>query len=209
MTVDVLGVGMHPDLPTTLVDFTGRPRGDGDTPPGYASGDAENRLVRVLIEGRLRAASSFGSPPVVCLSEASDTAIVAMLKTGVSVRGPYPPWGVILSRKTAITRGARPAIHVSHREQLRWQFGKNIKPEHELTEGRFVSYDPPGIDWTHEREWRFCLNRGSTNPVVDLAGVVVGVITGREDWYPPPNVSPHLGFAKRTYSACCQNLPRF
>lgn len=210
VTSEVLGVGRHPDLPPMFVHFTGRPRAADDEPPPYADGDAEARLVRVLGEGRLRAASSYGSPPVVCVSEATDAALTAMLKDGVSDRGQYPPWGVLLSRTASVEHGARPAIHASHREQLRWRIGKNLKAEDELTEGRFVSYAPPGIDWTHEREWRFCFGRGEAEPEVKLDGLVVGVITGRRDWYPPP-LTARFGASgtRRKYAGCCQNLPRF
>lgn len=209
MTVDVLGAGRHPDLPQTFVHFTGRPRAVDDEPPAFASGSARDRLVQVLFEGRLRAASSFLSPPVVCISEATDAALTTMLKTGVSDRGTYAPWAVLLSRETAIQRGARPALYVSPQERTRWRLGLEPKPQDELTEGRFVTYAPPRVDWTHEREWRFCFNRSAADPAVDLAGLVVGVITGSRDWYPHPITTPLGGLTHRKYAGSCESLPRF
>ena len=70
------GVGTHPDLPTTFVHFTGRPRGRGDNPPEFAVGSPEKRMVRILIDGHLRASTPFGTDhPVLCFSEPSEAAL--------------------------------------------------------------------------------------------------------------------------------------
>ncbi|GHI24636.1 hypothetical protein Shyd_60070 [Streptomyces hydrogenans] len=64
----------HPDLPDTLVHFTGRSRGPKerqDFPPTTA----EDRLVSILHSGTLRGAAPFGlDAPVLCFSEATEEA---------------------------------------------------------------------------------------------------------------------------------------
>src|SRR5687768_4610465 len=108
----LFGAGVHPDLPTSFVHFTGRPRGAGDTPPEFAPPDPEQRLVRILQEGFLRAAPAFRtSGPVLCVSESTDTAIKVMLDKGVTTRGPYAPWALMLDRRALITGGFRPVWH--------------------------------------------------------------------------------------------------
>lgn len=48
------GVGIHSGLPSTLVHFTGRPRSIDDRPPAHGNVTAEDRLVGVLREGKIR-----------------------------------------------------------------------------------------------------------------------------------------------------------
>lgn len=67
------GAGTHLDLPTTLVHFTGRPRGPHETLPAFANGTPEKRMVRILIEGQLRTTTVYGTDhPVLCLTEPSE-----------------------------------------------------------------------------------------------------------------------------------------
>lgn len=185
------GVGTHPDLPTTFVHFTGRPRGMGDIPPDFADATPEQRMMRILLEGRLRATKVFGTRhPVLCFSEPSEAARRVMLRDGVvRERGPYSPWGLVFDRARLIAAGARPVLYLSSDE---------IKQTDDLPirlRNRRVRYDPGRSDWLHEREWRICYRHIDT-PELELAkGLVVGVIVGERGWVPPPNV---IEMASRT-----------
>ncbi|MFC9699288.1 hypothetical protein ACFTWD_01115 [Streptomyces sp. NPDC056943] len=80
----------HPDLPGSLVHFTGRPRSQSDVPPNFVGGSAEDRLVSILNGGALRGAPVFGTnAPVLCFSEASEEARRVMLRDGAGARSPY------------------------------------------------------------------------------------------------------------------------
>lgn len=207
VTSEVFGVGTHPDLPETLIHFTGRPRTGDDEVPSYAAESAKDRLVQILQQGALRASPTFGSPPVVCASEATDQAVVAMLRGATNSRGAYAPWGLVLSRRVAIQRGFLPVLHLSSSEQTRLRMNEYLP---ESTEARMVTYDPPRVDWLHEREWRLGFARGADEPQIAVDGLVVGVITGEPNWYPPPLmtfIGPNA--ARYSYAASCQHLPRF
>jgi hypothetical protein len=179
------GVGTHPDLPTTFVHFTGRPRGPGDAPPDFAGATAEERMVQILIDGHLRATKVFGTNhPVLCFSEPSEAARRVMLRDGVvAVRGPYAPWGLVFDRSWLIDAGARPVLYLSSEEMNRTD---------DLPiplRSRRVRYDPGQSDWLHEREWRICY-RPRDNPRLKLThGLVVGVIVGERNWVPPPAIT--------------------
>jgi hypothetical protein len=178
------GVGIHPDLPTTLVHFTGRPRGSCDTPPSFADVTPEERMVRILIEGRLRATKVFGSShPVLCFSEPSEAARRLMLRDGVvAERGPYAPWGLIFDRAQLIDAGARPVLYLSRDEMDRTD-DLPIR-----LRNRRVRYDPGSSDWLHEREWRVCYRPVDSHYLELTPGLVVGVIVGKRDWVPPPAI---------------------
>ncbi|WP_329375730.1 hypothetical protein OG625_00250 [Streptomyces sp. NBC_01351] len=189
----------HPDLPDTLVHFTGRPRRQSDLPPDFAHGGAEDRLVSILHSGTLRGAPDYWSDaPVISFSEVTEDARRAMLRDGAGRRGPYAPWGLVLDRQQLIGAGARPALYVSREERDRMR--AELPPR---TYNRCVVYEPhPGrrrSDWLHEREWRLCFE-AEAEPVLSIwpevgveAGavsfthhLVAGVIVGTQGWTPPP-----------------------
>lgn len=132
--------------------------------------------------------------PVVCLSEASPIALVALFATGVTYRGPYMPWAVMLDRATAVTAGVRPV----------WYMGDDALaateslPPH-LADRR-VRYVPGVADWLAEREWRLCwgdtpITAGNV-AALTLTGLATGVIVGAQGWLPPPRKvthGPHAG----------------
>ncbi|PVC79136.1 hypothetical protein DBP19_36925 [Streptomyces sp. CS090A] len=124
----VSDVSTHPDLPDTLVHFTGRPRGRKerrDFPPTTP----EQRLASILHRGALRGAPDFWSDaPVICFSEATKEARRAMLRDGAG-RGRYAPWGLVLDRRQLECAGARPALPVSREELNRdtaWSWGGTL-----------------------------------------------------------------------------------
>ncbi|MFG2800595.1 hypothetical protein [Streptomyces pseudovenezuelae] len=186
----------HPDLPDTLVHFTGRPRGPNerrDFPPTTP----EDRLVSILRSGALRGAAPFGlDAPVLCFSEVTEEARRVMLRDGVG-RGPYEPWGLVLDRQQLIAARARPVLYVSREERDQM---KAALPRR--TYNRCVAYEPDPSrgrsDWLHEREWRICFEP-EDEPVLPLTPrlvmkadrvsltphPVVGVIVGTPGWTPP------------------------
>lgn len=179
-------VSTHPDLPDTLVHFTGRPRGQSDKPPEFARGGAEDRLVSILHTGALRGAPDFWSDaPVICFSEVTEDARRVMLRDGAGTRGPYAPWGLVLDRQQLIGSGARPVLYLSAEEMNETgELPTSLR-------NRRVRYDPGRSDWLHEREWRLCFEAGD-EPVLPITPqLVVGVIVGTQGWTPPPrDVSP-------------------
>jgi hypothetical protein len=181
-------VTTHPDLPATLVHFTGRPRSDKEIIPEFARGSAEDRLLSILHSGVLRGnPTHWTDAPVVCFSEVTEEARRVMLRDGVR-RGPYPPWGLVLHREQLIAAGARPALYVSRTE--RDMMKEELAPR---TYNRCVVYEPdPGkgwSDWLFEREWRLCFGRAQAPVLPITRDLVAGVIVGRKGWTPPPRHS--------------------
>ncbi|WP_187451930.1 hypothetical protein [Streptomyces parvus] len=188
----------HPDLPETLVHFTGRPRGRSALRE-FPQRTPEQRLVSILHSGNLCGAHTFGTDaPVICFSEATEEARRVMLRDGAGARGPYEPWGLVLARQQLIAVGARPVLHVSREERTEMQASLPQR-----TYNRCVVYEPDSTrgrsDWLHEREWRLCFENGNepvlpiTSQLVVEAGtvspsprLVVGVIVGTSGWIPPP-----------------------
>ncbi|MCZ7461019.1 hypothetical protein [Streptomyces sp. WMMC940] len=188
----------HPDLPDTLVHFTGRPRGRGEL-PDFPPSSPEQRLVSILHSGTLRGAQPFGiDAPVICFSEVTEEARRTMLRDGTG-RGPYAPWGLVLDRRRLIAAGARPVLYVSREERAEMQATLPRR-----TYNRCVAYEPAPTqgsrsDWLHERERRICFEP-EDEPVLSFAPQfvfeagrvsvaphpVVGVIVGTLGWTPPP-----------------------
>lgn len=173
----------------------------------FAAGTPEQRLVRLLQEGKLRAAHTFGTVgPVLCVSEPSQTALQVMLKTGVTWRGAYAPWAVLLDRVGLINAGFRPVWHMSPDELA----ATSTMPAR--LRDRRIRYVPGSIDWLAEREWRQCW--GDTPlahdavPALDLTGLLVGVIVGQPGWMPPPATTTEGSATWRRYASSCHTVPR-
>lgn len=189
------GAGIHPDLPDTLIHFTGRPRVRTDPPPAFGQGGPDDRLASIAHAGAIYAAKAWGTRgPVVCMSEASPAALVTLFSTGVTYRGPYAPWAVMLNRAVAVTSGVGPV----------WYMGDDaIAATETLPDDladRRVRYVPGRADWLAEREWRMCWGNTPIAPGnvagLGLAGLATGVIVGSQGWLPPPrlvNGGPQAG----------------
>jgi len=102
-------------------------------------------LKEILTAGVISGGTGFvkGSQPVVCLSEIP-------LATMDEFAGPeenkrYRPYGVALSKKAVFAAGGRPVIYIPDDE------GQWIPADQKW---RQVKFEPPHVDWTHEREWR-------------------------------------------------------
>lgn len=189
----------HPDLPDTLVHFTGRPRGRSE-PRDFPPTTPEQRLVSILHSGTLRGAQTFWTDaPVICFSEATEEARRTMLRDGTG-RGPYEPWGLVLHRQQLITAGARPVLYVSREERDQMKAGLPRR-----TYNRCVVYEPEPTrgrsDWLHEREWRLCFEHGDEPVLPITAQLVVGVIVGTPGWKPPTrDLSPQEMISQREIS---------
>lgn len=185
----------HKDQPRAFIHFTGRPRKWDDKPPAVVPQSGEERLVRILETGRILAFSSYGSPPVVCISESTRGAVAGMVTKGVTERGPYEPWGLLLKRDETIKAGFRPVLNLTRDEQELIKSVDGVGPK---LRGLFVTYDrAANVDWLTEREWRYVTTPGGH---LDLTGLVLGVAVPRKGWEPP---------AGRKYAAACRTLARF
>lgn len=186
MTRGPIRTGLHPDLPPWFLHFTGRPRNlDQDPTPANVGATAEQRLAEILQGGIISAYPTFGTiGAVICVSEPTEFAVKTMLSTGVTSRGNYEPWAVILDREKLIEAGFRPVWYMSEAELAA---SRDLPPE---MYDRRVKYEPGVVDWTTEREWRLCWGYvpGYEDPDahlrLDIAGLVTGAIVGRPGWNP-------------------------
>lgn len=197
------GTGLHPDLPPYLVHFTGRPRRPGDLLPSGVPADPEGRLAAILGSGFIRGYNAFGTAgPVVCVSEPSLAGLQKLFSTGVTARGPYAPWALVLERQQAVAAGFRPVWHMDDQDRA--------ATEHlpAKMRDRRVSYTPGRVEWLAEREWRYCWGDDAIMPGhvpgIGLSGLLLAVIVGRQGWSPAPGpYAPHLGLQRWLWNGQC------
>jgi len=132
----------RPDLTPYLIHLT-RTRGGRS---------AFENLVKILrtgaIEGSTRTGFIKGSTPAACFMDVPFHALKAVCTPENAKR--YEPYGVVVTKRTAYDRGARPVLYLSDKEQDRLNL-----PENELW--RVVKLEVSGegwVSWLHEREWR-------------------------------------------------------
>lgn len=172
------GAGVHPDIPNFLTYVVGRARG-GRRVPDWADSTAEGRPIQIAQCGCLHGHTVYGTSwPVVCFSEVSLQAIATLFTTGVTFRGPYAPWALLFWRDPMLERGVRPIWPMSY-EQI--AATDNMSPS--MRDFR-VAFVPGQVDWSHEREWRYCWG---DRPVTgcQLPGVLAAVVTPVPGWVPP------------------------
>lgn len=191
----------NPDLPSMFVHFTGRKRGLNDPVPEGLPLSPEARLTQILEQGKLLASERFTYRPAVCVSESSPDAVKAFFSTGVTVRGAYDPWALLLNRDACIQAGFLPVIHATELEitAIKAQAEEDARVDKLL--GRMIWFKPPDRDWLHEREWRrsFMSATPRERLNVSLDGLVHAVITSEPNWTPPLD---------RAYSPACRRLER-
>lgn len=106
---------------------------------------------------------------------------------GVSARGRYEPWAVVVSRAPLIRYAkARPVLPMT-RLEMGW-----INEMPPAFRSRAIRYEPDiGIDWLHEREWRVC-GKSAEDEVITLplAPYMIAVIVGEPKWMPLPQFRP-------------------
>lgn len=83
-----------------------------------------------------------GSTRAACFSEMPLSAVSRVAKSEGSK---YEPYGIIVHKSSVFAAGGRPVIYLP-RDEANWL------PEDQLW--RHVRFEPPDVDWTHEREWR-------------------------------------------------------
>ncbi|MFC8454199.1 hypothetical protein [Kitasatospora sp. NPDC057223] len=140
--------------------------------------------MSILLEGKLRGAQVPGSDlPVVCFSEPSEEARRVMLRTGVSQRGPYEPWGLVFDREALLEIGVRPVMYLSNAEM---DLTSSLPDK---SRNRRVRYEPGTADWLHEREWRLCFTKETAQSdeahLTITKDLTIGVIVGEQGWHPP------------------------
>jgi hypothetical protein len=129
----------------------------------YSSSDpATRKLLRVvsafdvlreiLTTGVLRGSGNEGyikgSRRAVCFSEIPLSAMHLFAvepSVEISRSHSYRPYGIVLSKVTVFSAGGRPVIYLPDSE------GHWIPAEEKW---RHVRFEPPQVDFTHEREWR-------------------------------------------------------
>lgn len=132
-----MGLGARQDMSDSLIHFT---RGD-------ALDDAFERFRTIVSECRLIGGTGMirGGFSCVCLSEAP-----LPLSNGLvneSYYSKYSPFGVMFKKQWVFAQGGRPVIYQPAHEYL-------LLPE--AMRWRHVTYEPPNVDFTWEREWRMC-----------------------------------------------------
>ncbi len=117
-----------------------------ETPHGRHS--ALDTLVRILLEGRIRASTKLlrGDVPAVSFTSLSPYGLHRLRQWNrVLARWTVEPYGIAVDRGILKRAGARPVIYGA------------AKVYEQLTERdrfRFQKHEPPGALWKHEREWR-------------------------------------------------------
>jgi hypothetical protein len=110
---------------------------------------AMDNLISILEHGEIRGGRRMvrGGAPAVCMFDVPLGALRAILVR--ENRRRYEPFGIAIDRRYAFGCGARPVIY------LPWREARALVPPAE--HWRVVSLEidrKPGVDWTHEREWR-------------------------------------------------------
>lgn len=206
MAQPTFGAGVHPDLPLNLVHFVGRPR--TNVLPYGVSVEPEQRLAQILHAGYIRAFHTYRTEgPVLCLSESSWAALHVMFGRGVTSRGPYAPWALLLRRDAAVAAGVRPVWYMAD-EELQATASMPM-----WLRDRRVRYVPGVADWLAEREWRLCWGDAPICPGhvpgLALTGLLTGVIVGQQGWYPPASVTYENGIGRLSYAIGCHGIPRW
>ncbi len=132
----------RPDLTPYLIHLT-RTRGGRS---GF-----EN-LIKILRTGTVRGSTRTGfikgSIPAACFMDVPFHALKAVCTPENVDR--YEPYGVVVTKRMAYERGARPVLYLSVEEQDRLDV-----PEDELWRVvKFEVSDEGWVSWLHEREWR-------------------------------------------------------
>jgi hypothetical protein len=118
---------------------------------------AAGTFLSIVEQRVLRGGDGFikGGYRCVCFSEAPISKIAHLLAASQEGEIRYKPFGVMVDKAWLFARGGRPVIY-----QPDVEFGLL----HESQRYRHVRYDPPGVDFTWEREWRVCADELPLDP---------------------------------------------
>jgi hypothetical protein len=127
----------RPDLSDSLIHFT----------KDSTEGSAANTFCQIVTDGVLKGGIGMikGGYSCVCFSEAPLTALKNGLVNPAKIKQKYAPLGFMVKKDWLFEQGGRPVIYQPESEfsllpdSMRW---------------RHVTYEPPSIDFSWEREWR-------------------------------------------------------
>lgn len=140
----------RPDLSPFLVHLTKNTKKvDGFT--------AFRNLAHILREGEIWGSDKKkgfikGSKSATCFMDVPLTSLKYILNESNTDRDypRYEPYGIIVSKSYAYSKGARPVMYLSDPELL----DMDIPEEHRWRVVRFEGVEENRIGWIHEREWR-------------------------------------------------------
>lgn len=123
------------DIADSLVHFTS----------GVSTDDAFDRFRNIVSECRLVGGNGMirGSHRCVCFSEAPLPLPNGLVNPDAYSR--YSPFGLLFEKQWIFEQGGRPVIYQPNAE---------YDLLHEEQKWRHVTYDPPDVDFSWEREWR-------------------------------------------------------
>jgi hypothetical protein len=108
MRVYQLRTHERPDLANHLIHFTGRDGLRLSVPSEIRGIPPDERVGRILLDGKIRAFQTFGSgAPVVCLTESTKAAVTVLVG-----QGRYAPCGIGFSKQFIFDQGGGPALYV-------------------------------------------------------------------------------------------------
>lgn len=111
-------------------------------------------LQDILISGKIIGSGNSGfikgKRKAVCFSESPLSAVPHLIEKSTAncknkSKKPYSTYGLAISKNSIYELGGRPAIYLPD-DEADWI------PDNE--KWRQVRFEPPNIDWSHEREWR-------------------------------------------------------
>jgi len=150
-----------PDVGDHLIHFTGRNGQRMAVGPEILLLSPADRLMRILVEGRIRAFPTFGTSgaAIVALTESTQPTVRKVIADG-----PHVPFGIGFSKQTVFEKNGGPVLYVRGDE---WEDARSALPV--PLRSRLVRFWP-GADadddeelpdhlaaesqWLHEREWR-------------------------------------------------------
>ena len=127
------------DIADTLVHLSGDRN-------GVSARDALLSILSNLqINGSGKEGFVKGTRTAACFTEVPFEVIPDVIKHRRGGNRPYGPFGIMVSKADAWEQGARPVLYLPDEEG-------NWIPQEERW--RQVRFEPPTVDFTHEREWR-------------------------------------------------------
>ena len=154
----------RPDISKGLIHLTSR----------QTNKSAFDVLCEILTSAKLlgsgRKGFVKGKTQALCFSEAPLSAVPHLIaeserrsteSTNKNKKPPYSHYGLVFNKQKIFDEGGRPVIYLPDNEA-------DWIPEAE--KWRVVRYEPPGCDWTHEREWRL---KGREHDLTALGGFYV------------------------------------
>jgi hypothetical protein len=161
MRVHSLRTYDSPDVGDHLVHFTGRTGARLNVDHRIEALRAQERLLHILVDCRLRGFETFGAEaPVVCFTESTKAAMRQLIQ-----EGRYEPVGLGFSKQIVFDRGGGPALYVRGDE---WPAATAALPQPlrsrlvrlwpgadpEPGDGSLPRHLSRSSEWLHEREWR-------------------------------------------------------